>query len=308
MIQTISYSLKLVRWPNLFMLALLQYMVRYAMAEPLLEANGKGMLLTDFEFFIMVMSCVFLTAGGNAINDIEDMKIDAINRTGKQIVGVHLSKDFAYNLYLAVTFLGVLGGLYLSYYKQLSYIGVVLLISSGLMYFYSTSYKCIPLLGNIVVAGLTAVSIFLVVIAEPLAREDESVMLMIGACMFFGFTTNLLREIIKDIEDMEGDAALGCKTLATTAGPLAGKIISIALSSVLLLLLVSVQFLSQQWETPIPFYYLVITVDMPLLGLIYLLCTATTKAHYTKASLLLKLILLAGILSLAVFYFSFLNA
>lgn len=297
--------LKLVRWPNLIMLALLQYLLRYAMAGPILEMENLGLLLTDFEFFIMSISCIFIAAGGYAINDIEDFEIDRINKPDKQIVGKFIQKESAYNFYLIITFLGILGGFYLTYIKDYKYIGVINLICAGLLYFYSTGYKCIPLVGNLIISLLSAFIIFMVVLPEPLAREHQGVMLLIGAFMFFSFFMTLLREIIKDIEDVEGDRQMNCQTIANTLGVNRSKWIAIIITFLLIVCLTGAQYLSKQWESILPFLFVSIFIDLPMILLFFKLINAHNKLDFTKASFWLKLTMFTGTISIAIFYYSF---
>ncbi len=297
--------LNLVRWQNLLLLAALQLLLRYALMHPILEMEGMGLLMTDFEYIMLVTSCIFIAAGGYVINDIEDEKIDRINKPEKQIVGRLIARDTALNIYLLLSFAGVLSGFYLSYIKGYSYIGIINLIVAGMLYFYSTSYKCIPLLGNVIISILSAFSIFIVVIPEPFAKENPGIMLIVGAFMFFSFFTTLVREIIKDIEDAEGDKSLGCSTLANKLGLKGSKILIILITGMLLLLLLGVQILSRQWESPVPFLYISLFIDLPFLRLLILLIKAENKSDFSNASFWLKMIMFTGTISLAVFHYSF---
>lgn len=299
--------LNIVRWPNLVILLLLQYLLRYSLMLPLLESEGLGLLMTDFEFFVLSLSCVLIAAGGYVINDIEDEKIDNINKPEKVIVNKKIAKEQALNLYLILSFSGILGGFYLSYMKGYSYIGVMNLMISGLLYFYSTSYKCIPLLGNIIISILSALVVFIVVLPEPFAKEHQGVMLIAGVFMFYSFFITLIREIIKDIEDIDGDHRMGCNTLVHKIGVKTSKWIATILASFLLLLLISAQLFIRQWESSIPFVYVVLFIDLPLLRLCTLLIKAEKKTDFTAASFWLKIIMFTGTISLAVFNYSFNN-
>ena len=299
------HYLQLVRWPNLVLLFLLQYLLRYTMAGPILDAQNLGLLLTDGEFALLSISCVLIAAGGYVINDIEDVPIDRLNKPEKLIVSQSISRDQAYNLYLILTALGIIGGFYLTFVKQYKYIGYLNAISAGLLYFYSTSYKCIPLVGNLIVSLLSALAVFIVIIAEPFAREDEAVMLMIGVFMFFSFTTTLIREIIKDIEDIDGDLSCDCQTLANSLGMKKSKWLVVVLSILLTLTLLTAQYYSRQWESLLPFLYVTVFIDLPLILLIVQLMRSKDKHGFRKASNWLKLTMFTGVISLLVFYYSF---
>jgi len=296
---------KLIRWGNLLMMAILLYLLRYALALPLLESAGKALLMTDLEFSVMVLGCILVAAGGYVINDLEDSAMDIRNKPGKRIAEVDISRDRAFNFYMILSFTGILCGIWLTYVKDYPYIAMINILSTGLLYFYSTSYKCIPLLGNLVIALLSALLVFLVVLPEPLAKADPGVMLMTGAYMYFSFWMTLLREMIKDIEDLEGDLAEGCITFAGRFGTVTSRNICLLIILLITGSLMTAQYVSQQWEALFPFIYVTLFIDLPLLGLLIHLMRATSKSDYTSASRWVKLITFAGIISLAVFYYSF---
>ncbi len=297
--------LQLVRWPNLLMIALLQYLLRHALIGPILLFEEKGLLLTEFEFFILVISCVLIAAGGYIINDVEDLEIDAINKPEKKLIENQIPKDTAINLYTALTFLGVLGGFFLSYVKGYAYIGIIHLITAGMLYFYSTSYKCIPFLGNFIISLLSALVVIIVIVPEPFAKDNPAVMLMIALYAFFSFITTFIREIVKDIEDIEGDKQNGCSTIASSLGQKKAKWISIILTFLIVGLLIYAQIFSRQWESLIPFLYICIFIDIPFFVLLRKLYKSENKSDFKKASFWIKLIMFTGIISLAIFNFSF---
>lgn len=297
--------LQLIRWPNLLMMLLLQYLLRYCMAGPILEMQGLGLLLTDGEFAIMSISCLLIAAGGYVINDIEDMAIDRINKPAKQIIGTKITAGAGFNYYLLLTFAGILGGFYLTFVKEYKYIAYINIVSAGLLYFYSTSYKCIPLIGNLIISLLSSLLIFMVIMNEPFAKEDQGVMLMIGTFMFFSFYTTFLREFIKDIEDQEGDLSADCQTLANLLGSSKAKWFAVFLAAVLGVLIILIQFVTHQWEAFIPFLYIVLFIDIPLIYLTIVLVKAKEKSHYHRAGNWLKLAMFTATISLVVFYYSF---
>jgi len=301
----IKNYLQLIRWPNLLMIVLLQYLLRYSLISPILEYEGMGILLSGFEFFVLVISCVFIAAGGYVINDVEDIEIDIINKPEKQIVGKSISKEKAVNYYTILTFLGVLGGFFLSYVKGYAYIGIIHLITAGMLYFYATSYKCIPLLGNLIVSLLSAMVIIIVIVPEPFAKDHAGIMLMIAVYAFFSFSTTLIREIVKDIEDIEGDSKNECVTLANKLGIKKAKWLALILTFSLVSFIIYAQFYSQQWESTIPFVYICLFIDLPFIVLLRKLYIAEEKIGYKKAAFWLKLIMFTGIISLAIFKLSF---
>lgn len=301
----IKELLSLVRWPNLGMMALLMILLRYALAAPILEAEGMGLLLTDSEFTVLILSCVLIAAGGYVINDIQDIEIDRANGRQRVLSSGRISTEEAQNLYMMLTFLGLCGGVYLTYIKDYSYIAVLLLVCAGMLYFYSTSYKCIPLLGNLVISGLSALLVYVVVLPEPLARQSQAVMLMITFYMFFTFFTTLIRELLKDLEDLEGDSRFGCHTLPSKTGVKTAKAISALLILWVIVALVLFQISARQWEDPVPFIYMLVFIEVPLCWLMVLTLRAQAKADYAKASKWVKITMFTGTISILIFYLNF---
>ena len=297
--------LKIIRWPNLLMIFIMQILLRYALIQPILLLQGKSVLMNPFEFLILVFSCVFIAAGGYLINDIEDVEIDTINKPDKVLIGKNLQLDSVYNLYMIFTFIGVLGGFYLSFIKGYKYIGIINLVIAGFLYFYATSYKCIPLLGNLIIAMLTAFSVWIVIIPEPFALADSAVVSMVSGYTGFAFLLTLVRELLKDLQDFKGDNECGCKTLPVSVGIKFTKFLSILLTIIILLLIGGIQWLSEQWNNPFPFYYLLCTVEIPLLVLIPMIYKANNVNSFARVSIITKMIMFTGVISMLLFYFSF---
>ena len=168
--------LKLIRFPNLLMIAIAQCLIRYTLVIPLLNISQKYILVTNFDFILIALSTLLIAAGGYIVNDIEDRIADSINKPEKVIVGEKIAVGSGYKLYYIFTTIGIAIGFYLQFYRPLQYIGYINLISAGLLYFYSVSYKGIMLLGNIIISILTAMSLALIVLTEPLALSDPTVL------------------------------------------------------------------------------------------------------------------------------------
>jgi 4-hydroxybenzoate polyprenyltransferase len=253
-----------------------------------------------------VLSCLFITAGGYVINDIEDEAIDRINKPDKVIVGRLISKPAAFNAYLLLSSLGIFFGFYLTIVEEYAHIGLIELVAAGLLYFYSTSYKCIPLVGNLIVSGLSAMAVYIVIMPEPLARMNSGVMALTGIYMGFVFFTTFIRELVKDAEDIKGDSSQDCQTLAGVMGTSTTKWLAAALTAVMLGSIAYVQFISEQWQSLTPFLYVTCLIDLPLIWIIFKLMKADEEKDFRHISGWLKFLMFAGTFSLAVFYASFL--
>jgi 4-hydroxybenzoate polyprenyltransferase len=226
MIKQIRSIFLLVRFPNLVIIAATQYAMRYLIMDPLLPATDFELQFGNIQFFLLVLSTIFIAAAGYIINDYFDTQADMINKPARVVVGVEIGRRVAMILHAMLNILGVGIGIYLGFYIGLPALSIVFLLATGLLWFYSTSYKRQFLVGNLSVSFLTGLVPLMVVLFEiPLLnREYGAVMLhyhvnfnyifaWVGGFSFFAFLTTLIRELIKDAEDFEGDSAYGMRTL-----------------------------------------------------------------------------------------------
>lgn len=314
---SIKDILVLVRWKNLVIVALTMILMRYAIIEPLVSKIGV-VLQNDptreiamrlqfplYDFILLVLATVLITAGGYVINDYFDIKTDLINR-GKVIVGTKIPRRSAMMWHLILNAIGIAIGFYISWRAQYFMMGALFLIVSGLLYFYSASYKRQFLIGNLIVAILTAAVPMLVAIYEWPALYQfyaanaietpnvDFVMYWTGAFAVFAFLTTLIREIIKDIEDFEGDAAYGRNTVPVVLGIATSKIVAAAMILITIILLYLVWYFYV--HDLITLTYLSATVVIPLLYVVFRLKGSSTKENLHSASSLMKVVMIAGIL------------
>jgi 4-hydroxybenzoate polyprenyltransferase len=309
--------LRLIRWQNLIIVVVTMVMMRYFIIEPLISKvpvilsrtpGETAVMVLQFpliDFIILVLSTVFITAGGYVINDYFDIKTDLVNR-GEVIVGTKVPRRMAMMWHSVFNILGVIGGFYVSWKAGYLWMGVLFIIVSGLLYFYSASYKRQFLVGNLIVAFLTALVPLLVIFYEwPALFQYYSVnsgnipglsflLYWVGGFALFAFLTTLAREIIKDIEDFEGDLAYGRNTLPVVIGVTGSKIVAVSLIilTISLLYLVWYFFINDK----ITLIYLSVAVALPLLYVIFHLAISKTRRQLHSASRMMKLIMLAGIL------------
>ncbi|BDD09570.1 hypothetical protein FUAX_20020 [Fulvitalea axinellae] len=196
---SVSAFFALVRWPNLLMIALTQFMV----ARFLIDIPAE-----EFEpVWAVIASTVIVAAAGYMINDYYDVKIDYVNRPDSVIIGKYFSRRavlFAHTLFNAVAI--VLAGLYS--WKQ----GGVIFFMAFCLWWYSNDLKRRPLGGNLMVAFLIGLSMMMMLL---FSRNNEK---WVFVYTFFAVFMTLIREILKDIEDMKGDASFGCRTLPVVYG------------------------------------------------------------------------------------------
>jgi len=309
--------LNLIRWHNLIIVILTMVLMRYAVLEPVIGkigvilTNGTGgespmvLQFSLFDFILLVAATVFLTAGGYVINDYFDIKTDLINK-GKVIVGTRIPRRTAMMWHNIFNIVGVSIGFYISWKDGYFWLGTMFLLVSGLLYFYSASYKRQFLIGNLVVATLVAMVPLLVALYEwpALYRyytinaeslPDINVILYwVGGFALFAFLTTLTREIIKDIEDFEGDIAYGRNTIPVVTGIVAAKIISVSLIVITIALLYLVWYLFI--NDKVTLIYLSAAIVLPLIYVIFKVVVSNDRKQLHNASSIMKVVMLTGIL------------
>jgi len=309
--------LRLVRWPNLLIIVLTMVLMRFGVIDSILSRSAVTLYSSPgmnvpmhlqmpmIDFILLIMATVMIAAGGYVINDYFDIKTDLINR-GRVIVGTSVPRRQAMMWHNLLNVAGVLLGFYISWKAGYIWIGVLFLMVSGLLYFYSASYKRQFLIGNVIVAILTAMVPMLVVLYEGpylfgyyainAVRIPGIAIIFwwVGGFAAFAFITTLTREIIKDIEDFEGDVAYGRNTLPVVIGILTTKIVAICL------IVITIAMLALAWfffvKDYVTLIYLSATVVAPLLFVVYQVIVSKSRKQLHSASRLMKIIMLAGIL------------
>ena len=300
--------LRLIRFPNLFIVALTQYLLQYAILIPELEKVSQKPLLPHIPFFLLVLSTVLIAAGGYIINDIEDVEIDRLNKLiEKQIVGRVYPLSISWLFYGITTLVGFIISLYLAFYINNFLQLVIYPLAVGLLWAYSRWLKRLPLIGNLVVAFFCAFVAWVVLYAETLNKEGMtklgfgstvSIILVFIGYAILAFISTLFREIIKDIEDAEGDKAQNCKTLPILLGTKMSK--GIALCVGLLFLLLVFYFSLMLKDSLLKVVILNITISLPIIYALFLLIKAKEKQEFSFLSKLAKVIMLSGLIFLLI--------
>jgi 4-hydroxybenzoate polyprenyltransferase len=300
---------KLIRLPNLVFIALAQLLFQVCIYYPLYEGQvPQGDFL---RFTFILFGSLFIAAGGYVINDYFDVDIDEVNKPHAMVVGKIISRRWA----MAWHFMLSTSGLVLTYFGLVSLSQLYLVLANAfailLLWFYSTKYKKSFLVGNLLIALLVSWSILIVFFSkvDPFevlaANSARQLQLFRFAALYagFAFLSTLARELVKDVEDREGDRKFGCKTLPIMWGIPVAKLFTAVWSLILLALLGLVLFYMLQLQFYGVFFYTFIFVFLPLVGWIHRLRMATTTQDFSKLSRQLKWILLMGIISMAFFYF-----
>lgn len=306
--------LKLIRYKNLLIIAITQCLMRYCIINPILKVSGLELQLDHFYFVLLVLSTILITAAGYVINDYFDTGTDMLNRPETVLVGKKINRKTAMLIHILLNILGIGIGIYLSVRINILAMGVAYLLASGVLWFYSTTYKRQFLVGNLIVAIFTGMVPFIVALFEvPLLNQQYKEILLrlnmnfnnilgwVGGFSFFAFLSTLVREIIKDIEDFKGDRAFGRNTVPVVLGIRTSKIISLCLIGFNIFSLLYTYFRHLMYTNNgridyLTLSYFVVLLIIPFLILAYLIIRAEDKEHYHRASNLTKIIMLAGIL------------
>jgi len=303
------HFLNLIRWKNLLMIALMQYLIKYALLLPFQESHGILITLSDFNFFLLVLATVCIAAGGYAINDIYDVETDKINKPNKLIINKHISEKNASTLFIILNVIGVGLGFYLSHGIGKSGFFAIFFVASALLYIYSSSLKQIAVVGNVVVSIVVFLSILLVGIFElvpAMNPNNEAVqttfLKIILDYAVFAFMINLIRELVKDLEDIDGDQKAGIQTLPVFLGKeRTNKIVFIL--SLIPIISITYYVITYLFKQQLVVGYFLILVIAPLIYASIKLFSAKEKAEYKHLSLILKLVMLTGMFSLLLYNF-----
>lgn len=294
--------LQLIRYKNLLLIALMQLVFRFGY----LEQVQIPLSLFYWQYALLVFATVLIAAGGYVINDIFDQETDQINKPDKVIIGKYISESTAYNLYAGLTITGVSCGFILANSVDHSNFAILFVLLATLLYFYASSLKQIALLGNLLIASILAFSIIIIGIFDifPNTFEINQQQMSVAFSILldyakFAFMINLVREIIKDIQDIDGDKHQEMKTLPLVIGINKSNKLAFVL---LLLPLVYLFYYSYNYlfenNLFIGIFYLLIFVIAPMIFGLIQIWNAKEKKDYANISTLLKWIIFFGILSI----------
>ena len=297
--------LKLVRPINLLLIALMQFFVEFGLIDPLVYTLN----LSSFHFFLLCIATICIAAGGNIINDIYDIEIDLTNKPDKVLIGTKISEKNAVRWYITFTVIGVCLGFYLANVIDRPGFAALFVIISALLYLYASYFKGILLLGNIIISLLVSMSIILVGLFELLPElgpenleSYASIFEIILIYALFAFQLNFMREIVKDIQDINGDKQGGLNTLPIAIGRKRAATIVFWLGVLTTLFVIVYMYISIYNIKTLLLYFL-IAVLAPL----FYFCIQSWNAKKTKdfalLSNLLKLIMFLGMCSLLLYRF-----
>lgn len=292
--------IKLIRPVNILFIMITELLIRYSFYHSI----NASYILSDFGYLLGVIATLCIAGAGNIINDIYDVEADRINKPNRMIIGRKLSEKHATYLFIGLNIIGVGIGFYLANSLGRPGFSAILIVISALLYLYSSYLKHIPVIGNVVISILVALVVILPPVFDllpaitPQNRDTQSLVFSILLdYAVFAFLINLLREIVKDEQDINGDHHAGIQTLPILIGIRRTNLIVFSLgvftSSVILYFIYTYLF-----RNTVAVLYVLFLIMGPLLYFLINILGAKRKKHFKKLSLVLKLILFFGLISL----------
>lgn len=316
--KTIAF-LQLIRWPNLVIMAVNLIIIWLFLLLPLEKLENPYYFLNGFHFSILLISIITIAAAGYIINDFHDIEIDLVNKPKKVIISKKITQKSALTFYYILNGLGLIAGIYLAWKVENLLLISIQIFSIILLWFYAVELKKKFMSGNIVISFLTVLMIFSIVAYEPTLMsylENEEIglphsviqkpLIFICIFMFFSFFLTWMREIVKDLEDVKGDIRHHCRTLPIVWGikKTARFLIILNLISSLSLVIILLVF---RIDNIYFITYLLLMIIVPLIYLLFIFHNlykssikdiVQNKQKLSRSSLLLKIVMLFGILSL----------
>jgi 4-hydroxybenzoate polyprenyltransferase len=268
-------------------------------------------MLSTFGYILLILATLCIAASGYVINDIYDVQADKINKPENLIIGNKISEKKANNLFIVLNIIGVAIGFYLANLLNRPGFVAIFIFSSALLYLYASYLKQIPVLGNILISLLVAFVVLLPAIFElfpAISSQNKQIQSLLFSILLdyavFAFLVNLLREMVKDQEDIKGDYNVGLKTLPILLGHnRTNKIIFL----IGILPIAAIAYYSYKYLFANSFLiiYTFLFIVAPLLYFQVRIWEAGKKKHYSHLSLILKFILFFGLISIGLYQFLF---
>lgn len=302
--------MRLVRWSNLLFLAALIWLMEKWVAVPILN-KVFGEQLPWYMLLLIILAVVFIAAGGYVVNDYFDVKIDRINRPDEVVVTRTVSKPTAMRMSIVLSSIGIVCGLIVAGLLRSLTIGILFLLIPGLLWFYSSSYKRLFMVGNLIIALLAGITPLMVAMANvailelrystilPYTTLPHDLYAWIGGFALFAFLLTWTREIVKDLQDQMGDRELECHSMPVVWGDKWAKVFVTGL------IVLTLAVIGHLWFHALPFpigwsslstRYIFLGIVIPLIASLWLLWAAKIPSDYKTCQQVIKFTMLIGML------------
>lgn len=300
---------QLIRGNELLFLIILMGIMDLYVARPVLLHQGIGGHMPWYALLLLIIGSVTIAAAGRVINDYFDVKIDAINRPDDLIVTRAISRDGAMHLFYGLTAVGIVAGLAAAWVLQSRALAIIYIVTPGIYWFYSSSYKRVLVLGNLMMALLAGLIPMIIAIAEQAYLKTlygEGVVYStftlamyrwIGGFALFAFLLTWLREIVGDMQDEKGDRQLECHTLPVVLGFTWTKVVCYVLAALIMAFTIyAVYSMPFPFVWANPLFRMMCFVIVGLVCTLWLLTAARIPAEYRHAQILIRIVLFIGTL------------
>jgi 4-hydroxybenzoate polyprenyltransferase len=303
--------IKMIRLPNLFFIVVTQVLFHVAILDKILLPIGQRPVIDGLNFLLLSAASVIIAAAGYIINDYFDINIDQVNKPKANVVDTVVSRRWAMAWHFVLSGIGLLLSAYVAWRIHQWYILIGNFLCIALLFAYSVTLKRKLLSGNIVISMLTAWVILVLSISEinvlalgnSAITEAANKIARIGFLYAaFAFISSLIREAIKDIEDIQGDERYGCRTMPIVWGINSTKVYIAVWLVVIIALLIILQIYVFRFGWWWAMTYSVLFIILPFVLIFLQLFKANSKEHYHRLSNMTKLVMLTGILSMIFFY------
>ena len=290
--------LKLIRFQNLVVMVLIQYLIRFTLIIP---SYGKENILSDFYFALLLFSILLIVSAGYSINDYFDIKVDSENKDEHVIVGRTIKRRIALVIHFILTSVGLILGFYITYKINQLVISIILIVCAYILWVYNLKLKRIFFLANLIVAGLSAIFVTSIAILEILLNYNHKASIdnitTLTVIATFAFILSLMHEIIKDLKTVEGDKKYKIRTLPTVWGLLKTKEF-LKWLSIITAFIISVIAITKFKTNITALSYAFIFIIGPLFLFNVWVYKAQQMIDYERISKLNKFIIFAGIMSM----------
>lgn len=302
---------KLIRWSNLLMIAIMMLFVYYCLMYPMFQSGIVGAVPASPAFTLLLISMIFIVAGGYVINDYFDVEIDKVNKADKLIVSKIFSENVTKFFYIILSFIGLAAGLassILILHSKFYLLFAILILLACLLYSYSVNYKKKLIIGNLIVSLSVAFAVFLPWLFEMLYLSNNALILYavkdtimsilpyVLIYTAFAFLMTMIREIVKDAEDFKGDLLTHCRTIPIVLGVKKMNLILAILTFLIWAILLYYQLVLYYQHLYLALgVMLFIWISMPIL---ITLLFNNNEVNYHRYSIFLKIIMLLGVLSM----------
>lgn len=310
----IAAFFRLVRWPNLVFIAVTQLLFYFSLVQPL-YSKGIYSQFDKINFLLLVIASVLIAAAGYIINDYFDLNIDQVNKPERTIIDRYIKRRWAIIQHIVISLAGIAISFYIDLNSKTFWLGFSNFICVFLLFGYSITLKKKLLIGNVLISMLTAWVIVVVFLSyfnsfycdacDPSYFDIYTHRFIRISFLYagFAFISSLIRETVKDMEDMDGDAKYGCKTVPIVWGIPAAKVFVSVWLVVLIGTISIVQVYVLQFGWWWSAVYSILLIIIPLVWILRKLYRARTTADYHQLSLAIKYVMLAGLISILFFKF-----